>query len=47
MSDIHTAIANVAKHNANDGTYTVYSDDTDILCLLIHHIYHGSNPQDT
>lgn len=42
-SDADTTIVKVAIEIAKTQDVTVYSDDTDVLCLLVHHFYHSSN----
>ena len=43
-SDADTTIVKVALQATHDKPVTVYSDDTDVLCLLIHHTYFSSDP---
>ena len=45
-SDAYTAIVKVALNSNDDKPVTIYSDDTDILCLLIHHSVQLPNTQD-
>ena len=44
-SDADTTIVKVAIDIAQSQNVMVYSDDTDILCLLVHHYFHLSNLQ--
>ena len=44
--DADTTIVKVALDSANGTPVTVYSDDTDVLCLLVHHVKVPTNPPD-
>ena len=45
-SDAGTTIIKVALNSNNDKPVTIYSDDTDIFCLLIHHSRQLPDTQD-
>ena len=45
-SDADTTLAKVALGYPHDLPVTVYSDDTDVLCLLIHHVLCRNNTPD-
>ena len=44
--DADTTIIKVALDSANGTPVTVYSDVTDVLCLLVHHVKVSTNPPD-
>lgn len=37
-SDAYTSIVKEALTSAHNAPVTVFSDDTDVLCLLVHHV---------
>ena len=44
--DADTTIAKTALEIENAKHVTIYSDDTDVLCLLMHHVHARSQPHD-
>nr|XP_047133400.1 uncharacterized protein LOC124811573 isoform X1 [Hydra vulgaris] len=44
-SDADTSIVKLALEINNVESVTIYSDDTDILCLLMHHVHTGAQSQ--